>query len=182
MKVATDWKGNEINIGDTVLLYEYRTIFTPTEETAIGQILMYGEKKIQTEPEVYKTPYSWDLYKTIKIVEPKELDSMTFTISFEVKQPEEVIEEPINWFGLNQQEEFCCAICIKGVSDNKDEFLAYRRKEDQKEIEASVDYIFEKWNRRCRELPRKDQMLYSQACMIAFAQHYHESQKDKKSE
>jgi len=110
-----DWKGNNINIGDTVKIYLYRYITSGAEMSlmTIGKngVKEVGRQKIPEE-------YTWVLCHTYKIIGGTQM------LFKEKTKPDEITEVPLCMFDFaGNLNSFCHAVCIEGVSDSREEFM-----------------------------------------------------------
>lgn len=107
-----DWKGNEIKVGQTVLVVSTGNIFEGSKPCVLMMTENGLEKVFEGEP--IKKSYSFDISAKYFITEPGN----NLTLSYGDK-PSEV---PINQidFWVNRQP--WQIVCIEGISDNKDEY------------------------------------------------------------
>lgn len=111
-----DWKGNTIKVGDIVIKVRYKNWFEGNKQS-LGFLSQNGIIYM-SEPTYVEPTYFWQIIETSKITEP----SNSFTVKF---NPEDEGETPINHLGSGLG--LACnafeMLCIKGISDNQDEFF-----------------------------------------------------------
>jgi hypothetical protein len=111
-----DWKGNTIKKGDIVKIYMYRYMFSGSEMSLV--IIDRNGRIQETAKTTIPEEYVWVLCNTYKII-----GGTTFIIKEDTK-PDEVVEMPLCCFDfMINANGFCHAICIEGVSDNRDDFM-----------------------------------------------------------
>lgn len=114
-----DWKGNKIQIGQTVLKINFKDMFGGSKSRLI--INFYGEDgKIHTqhvgEDVIAPEGYQWTVSSKFLITKPS--NEMTICFSSECKS-----EIPINCAGMWIATQPWEVLCIEGISDNEEDFF-----------------------------------------------------------
>ena len=107
-----DWKGNKIQVGQTVIVVSTGSMFEGLKPCLLMMTENGLEKVFESEP--IKKSYSFDISAKYFITEP----SNNLTISMGDK-PSEV---PINHIDFWISKQPWQIVCIEGISDNKDEY------------------------------------------------------------
>lgn len=110
-----DWKGNEIQVGHTVLVVMTRSMFSG------GTLSTFFKDKFGNteliELGTVKNDYLFETVSKAKVAEYKE----TLTWS-EEGDPIDLGEIPINWLGFVLPTNGRTIICIEGISDNQEDY------------------------------------------------------------
>ena len=107
-----DWKGNKIEVGQTVIIVNVKSMFGGSK----SQLMLMTEKGFEKIGDETTLPegYQWTIVSENNIIPP----STNVTISMG-EAPSEI---PINQAGLWLSVQPWQILCIKGVSDNYEEY------------------------------------------------------------
>lgn len=113
-----DWKGNEIKVGDTVLLYEFEGLFAGGD---LKVFMILDDSDAPQEIGSIPNPKhsKWELLQTIKVIDPINDGCIHCYLN-----PDEVPLDSLSW-NLCTMPNRC--VCIKGLSDNELEHFLHTK-------------------------------------------------------
>lgn len=106
-----DWKGNKIKVGDTVLIYRFLKTIPVSESVASF------EAQYETEIEKPTSQYVWELSEMYEI-----LPETNFTVYICNSSENAISIDYINSIITKRNNH---AVCIKGKSDNRVDFMTH---------------------------------------------------------
>ena len=109
-----DWAGNEIKVGHIVKIYMFMNPFAGSE---ISLLHLDSRKNNIEKIGEFSNDYQWTLVNTHKIID------VNWRILSDGYKPEDIRHTPIQVIDFEINQHPCYAICIQGISDNREKFM-----------------------------------------------------------